>query len=187
MGVVFRRNLYRTINQFPLTTNGHHAYLDSVDSAFMGDIDYAMLVKTYRTPPEGERRYTPPVCIGAERKVIRGNPDPEAFQYELCGTGEPHDADAQAPLHAPDQCVLKEIRKSLSHGRALRALVQLHPHSQDAEITPATNRALWIVYSRSRTYLESWNGKRTERKIGTLGSPLVSACLPGVPLAPVGG
>ena len=36
-----------------------------------------MLVKMYGTPAEGERRYTPPVCISAERRIIRGNPDPE--------------------------------------------------------------------------------------------------------------
>jgi hypothetical protein len=46
-----------------------------VDVAFAGDIDYAQLVKMYGTPPEGERRYTPAVCLSAERKVIRGNPD----------------------------------------------------------------------------------------------------------------
>ena len=43
----------------------------------MGDIDYAMLVKMYGTPAESERRYTPPVCLSAERRIIRGNPDPE--------------------------------------------------------------------------------------------------------------
>ena len=41
-------------------------------------------------------------------------------------------ANAHAAVHAPDQCVLKEIREPLPHGRAVRALVQLHPDSQDA-------------------------------------------------------
>jgi hypothetical protein len=60
-----------------LTTDGHRAYLDGVDAAFSGDIDYAMLVKLYGTPVDGQRRYTPPVCLSAERHVVIGNPDPD--------------------------------------------------------------------------------------------------------------
>ena len=67
----------RLTNRIQLTTDGHRAYLDAVDAAFDGDIDYAMLVKMYGTPAEGERRYTPPVCLSAESTVIIGNPDRE--------------------------------------------------------------------------------------------------------------
>ena len=37
-----------------LTTDGHWAYLEAVESAFGADIDYAMLLKLYGTPPEAE-------------------------------------------------------------------------------------------------------------------------------------
>src|ERR1035437_1908312 len=67
----------RLTNRVQLTTDGHRAYLDAVAAAFGGDIDYAMLVKMYGTPADGERRYTPPVCLSAESTVIRGNPDRE--------------------------------------------------------------------------------------------------------------
>jgi hypothetical protein len=36
-----------------------------------------MLVKQYGTAPEAEKRYSPPICLGAERQEIRGLPDPE--------------------------------------------------------------------------------------------------------------
>jgi IS1 family transposase len=65
----------RLANPIQLTTDGFHCYLNAVDAAFPHAIDYAMLVKMYGTPPEGERRYTPAVCLNAERKIIRGNPD----------------------------------------------------------------------------------------------------------------
>lgn len=39
------------------------------------DVDFAQLIKTYAPVPEGERRYSPPVCVGAEPKRIMGNPD----------------------------------------------------------------------------------------------------------------
>jgi hypothetical protein len=35
-----------------------------------------MLVKQYGTAPEAEKRYSPRVCLGTERTVIHGNPDP---------------------------------------------------------------------------------------------------------------
>jgi hypothetical protein len=64
-------------NRMRLTTDGHRAYLDAVNAAFGDDIDYAMLVKVYRTPADGERRHTPRVCLSAESAVICGTPDRE--------------------------------------------------------------------------------------------------------------
>ncbi|MDP9175828.1 MAG: DDE-type integrase/transposase/recombinase [Planctomycetota bacterium] len=37
----------RLANKVQLTTDGHKSYLDAVESAFVGDADYAMLVKVY--------------------------------------------------------------------------------------------------------------------------------------------
>ncbi|HVN63596.1 MAG TPA: DDE-type integrase/transposase/recombinase [Candidatus Binataceae bacterium] len=67
----------RLANRVQLTTDGHHAYLSAVDAAFSRDIDYAMLVKIYGTAPEAEKRYSPPICLGADQTVIRGRPDPD--------------------------------------------------------------------------------------------------------------
>jgi IS1 family transposase len=67
----------RLTNRVQLTTDGHGAYLNAVDGAFGTSIDYAMLVKQYGSAPEAEKRYSPPVCLGTERKVIHGRPDPE--------------------------------------------------------------------------------------------------------------
>src|SRR5208283_399785 len=67
----------RLTNRVQLTTDGHHAYLSAVDYAFARDIDYAQLVKQYGNAPEAEKRYSPPICVGTERHVVRGQPDPE--------------------------------------------------------------------------------------------------------------
>lgn len=66
----------RLANRVQLTSDGHSAYLEAVEGAFGVDIDYAMLVKIYGTPPEGEKRYSPAECIGARRTRIEGKPDP---------------------------------------------------------------------------------------------------------------
>ncbi len=73
----FMRDLAgRLANRVQLTTDGHRAYLEAVEGAFGGDIDYAMLQKIYGTEkPEGEVRYSPAQCMGAKRAVITGKPD----------------------------------------------------------------------------------------------------------------
>lgn len=65
----------RLTSRVQLSTDGYHCYLNAVDSAFAGDIDYAQIVKMYGTDPMAETRYSPSICWSAERRIIRGNPD----------------------------------------------------------------------------------------------------------------
>ena len=65
----------RLANRVQLTTDGHGMYLEAVDGAFAGEVDYAMLVKIYGSDPEAEKRYSPAQCIAAEKHPIQGNPD----------------------------------------------------------------------------------------------------------------
>ena len=67
----------RLANRVQLTSDGHKAYLEAVEGAFGGDIDYAMLVKVYGPAPEGQRRYSPAECTGAIKHRVEGNPDPK--------------------------------------------------------------------------------------------------------------
>ena len=60
-----------------LTSDGLRVYLEAVDYAFGGYIDYSQLVKIYGADPEGEKRYSPAKCIGCETKRVHGNPDPK--------------------------------------------------------------------------------------------------------------
>lgn len=66
----------RLAHRVQLTSDGYRPYLRAVEDAFGADIDYSMLVKLYgRETGKGEVRYSPPVCIGARRRKIIGNPD----------------------------------------------------------------------------------------------------------------
>jgi hypothetical protein len=47
----------------------------AVEDAFGFKVDYAMLVKLYGSSPEGEKRYSPAQCIGAQKVPINGQPD----------------------------------------------------------------------------------------------------------------
>ena len=68
----------RMANRVQLTTDGHRVYLEAVDEAFRGSVDYAMLVKIYgRDESEPETRYSPAKCNGTKKAVQSGNPDPK--------------------------------------------------------------------------------------------------------------
>ena len=76
----------RLANRIQLTSDGHRAYLESVESAFGAEVDFAQLVKLYgneaQTSPEV--RYSPAICTGTRRSVICGAPDPEHVSTSIC-------------------------------------------------------------------------------------------------------
>src|SRR5882724_7043727 len=66
----------RLANRVQLTSDGHRAYMEAVEGAFGGDVDYAQLVKLYGNAPESMKgRYSPAECIGARKEAIEGKPD----------------------------------------------------------------------------------------------------------------
>jgi IS1 family transposase len=67
----------RLAKRVQLTSDGHRAYIVAVEETFGADIDYAQLQKLYGADPGGEKRYSPAKCIGARRRAITGEPDPD--------------------------------------------------------------------------------------------------------------
>jgi IS1 family transposase len=66
----------RLASRIQLTSDGHRAYLQAVESAFGSAIDFAQLVKLYgNEPSQQEVRYSPPECIGTRKTVVAGRPD----------------------------------------------------------------------------------------------------------------
>jgi IS1 family transposase len=65
----------RIVNRIQLTTDGYKVYINAVENAFGSEIDYAMLDKLYGKEPEGEKRYSPAICLGTEKQIIQGKPD----------------------------------------------------------------------------------------------------------------
>lgn len=66
----------RLANRVQITTDGHKAYLDAMDTAFGLNVDYSMLVKIYGADVEGQKRYSPAQCVGCRKDWITGQPDP---------------------------------------------------------------------------------------------------------------
>jgi len=67
----------RLADRIQLTSDGLAVYLQAVERAFRGDVDYAQLVKIYSSTTEGQKRYSPAECVGCERHAVTGYPDPE--------------------------------------------------------------------------------------------------------------
>ena len=68
----------RLANRIQLTTDGFKPYVTAIDDVFLGDVDYAILVKQYALPNVGEqRRYSPSICTGCKSEPHSGNPDAE--------------------------------------------------------------------------------------------------------------
>ncbi|MEX0828061.1 MAG: IS1 family transposase [Haliea sp.] len=67
----------RLANRVQLTTDGHKAYLEAVEGAFGGDVDYAQLIKIYGGPTGNkghEKKYSPAECTGIRKTAVEGEP-----------------------------------------------------------------------------------------------------------------
>ena len=84
----------RMKNRLQISTDGLREYLDAIEGAFGGNVDYAQIVKIYGHEHIDERRYTPPEVIGTEKTVIVGNP-----KHELISTSYVERLNATTRLH----------------------------------------------------------------------------------------
>ena len=67
----------RIRGRFQLTSDGASFYREAAADAFGAAVDYAQLVKLYSASGDGERTYSPPVCVDARPERVTGDPDPE--------------------------------------------------------------------------------------------------------------
>ncbi len=58
-----------------ISTDGLKAYVEAIEGAFGGDVDFARVIKEYGKDLDEERRYSPPVCTKVEKRRVEGNPD----------------------------------------------------------------------------------------------------------------
>ena len=66
----------RLAGRAQITTDGHFMYLNAVVGAFRAQVDFAQLQKIYGTDPEDDRRYSPAQCLGVQKRIVTGSPDP---------------------------------------------------------------------------------------------------------------
>ena len=67
----------RLVTRPQITADGFTPYVDAVEGAFGGDVDFAQLVKLYNTPAGNQAavRYSPGSIRGIEKTIVCGDPD----------------------------------------------------------------------------------------------------------------
>jgi IS1 family transposase len=65
----------RLRNQVQISTDGLGLYVDAVERAFGGAVDYAQVVKSYEAEAIGPGRYSPPKVTAVDKIAIAGEPD----------------------------------------------------------------------------------------------------------------
>jgi IS1 family transposase len=67
----------RLTHRVQITSDGLKSYLDAVEGAFGGNVDFAQLIKLYgKDESPKDTRYSPPNCIGCRPRNVTGHPDP---------------------------------------------------------------------------------------------------------------
>jgi len=66
----------RMSGRIQLSTDGHRIYEGTVGPSFANSVDWAQIQKHYAASPE-QGKYSPPVCTGTKRRVLKGDPDPD--------------------------------------------------------------------------------------------------------------
>jgi IS1 family transposase len=161
----------RLAHRVQLTTDGHHAYLDAVESTFgYRGIDYAMLVKLYGPDPqEDEKRYSPAKCIGCERHTVFGDPDPDHIST---GYVERQNLSMRMGMRRFTRLTNAFSKKLENHVYAISIyfmhynFVRIH---QTLRVTPAmaagVTEKLWNL-SDMVTVLDEWEARQPHAKVG---------------------
>jgi IS1 family transposase len=131
----------RLSHRVQLTSDGLKLYLEAVDYAFSGMIDYAMLVKIYGSDPKEERRYSPAQCIACETHRISGNPDPKHISTSYIERQNLSCTDDQSAFYAVDKRIQQEDRESC--GRDCVELLRIQLHQDSPHPTRHSGNGRW--------------------------------------------
>jgi transposase-like protein/IS1 family transposase len=68
---------HATRGNFQITTDGFAPYRSAISNTLHDRCDFAQLIKVYRAPQDGEKRYSPAEVASVETVLVMGQPDPE--------------------------------------------------------------------------------------------------------------
>jgi hypothetical protein len=158
----------RLTRRVQITSDGHKPYLIAMDTVFGEDADYAMLQKIYGADPVAEKRYSPARCLGAVKRVVRGNPDPKHISTSFA---ERQNLTMRMHMRRFTRLTNGFSKKLENHAYAV-ALHQMYYNfvriHQTLKVTPAmaagVTGKLWEV-SDIVAMVEEWEAERAEHGV----------------------
>jgi IS1 family transposase len=66
---------HATRGNYQVSADGFSPYVSAIDSTLSDRVDFAQMIKTYRSTPEGERRYSPSEIVSTEVVSAIAHPD----------------------------------------------------------------------------------------------------------------
>lgn len=153
----------RLAHRVQITSDGHKPYAIAMDTVFGEDADYAMLHKIYGADPQAERRYSPAICLGADKRIVSGNPDPKHISTSFA---ERQNLTMRMHMRRFTRLTNAFSKKLENHGYAVALhqmfynFVRIH---QTLKVTPAmaagVTTKLWEV-SDIVAMLEAWEAEQ---------------------------
>ena len=130
----------RLANRVQLTTGGHKAYLEAIEGAFGGDVDYAQFVKLYGDAPGEGEALQPSHLRWNAQAPCRRQPRRARRKHVIRRASEPHDENGDAPVHPPNQRIQQAAGKPSAHAESVFCALQFRAYPQDAEMHPGDGR-----------------------------------------------
>lgn len=165
----------RLEDRIQLTTDGHGVYVNAIEKAFGGAVDYAMLVKVYGEGMGGmdQRRYSPSSFVKADKRRITGAPELSEVSTSYVERQNLTIRMQNRRFTRLTNAFSKKI-ENLEHSIALHFMhynfARIH---KTLRVTPAMEAGLSITFGASkklrRSFLRRWprSAARTRRKIQT--------------------
>lgn len=156
----------RLANKVQLTTDGLKVYLDAVDNAFGGEVDFAQLVKIYGPDKSGPGRYSPPEVVGVEHEAVCGTPEPRHISTSYI---ERQNLTVRMGNRRFTRLTNAFSKKIENHAHMI-ALQYFHYNFCRVHMTIKTTRRSWPVcltrFGRWWILCKCWSGKRNYWAVG---------------------
>lgn len=153
----------RMANRIQLTSDGYKLYVNTVESAFGVDVDYAMLVKIYGDNVEGQKRHSPAQCTREIKQEMAGKPDVKHISTSFA---ERQNLTMRMSMRRFTRLTKAFSKKVENHGHAI-ALHFMHYNfcriHESLKVTPAVaagvSQTLWSLEDLVRMANAYWEQK----------------------------
>jgi IS1 family transposase len=156
----------RLANRVQVTSDGHRAYLETIEAGFGADVDYAQLIKLYGEVPHPAGRYSPAQIQGTKTFCCTGNPDSRHISTSYV---ERQNLTMRMSMRRFTRLTNGFSKKAENHAHSVAIhfmhynFVRIH---QTLRVTPAmaagVSKTLWCLMDMARV-IEEWEERHATK------------------------